>query len=449
MKNELGLKIIKMFSLDKKLLRLLGQQKIAKELKTLHSGVENEKQLYRAYLAKKAETVFLAIVGIVFLVFILWINPPGESELLDNSIVRDGYESAEKAVHLIAKSDGMEEEIEVFIEPLHYSKIQLDDFAKELFDSLPEDYFFSDKVTGEGVYVVKSHLQLPQKVEGYPFELSWESSDYEVMDNEGNISIREAQSPEEVMLTLTLSCYEYTWEREYYLLVYEPCEKWEAVFSEKVSEVIEELDNASAENEKLNLPVSINGHDITYEEKRENTIFIILGLGLVILVFLWILPDNNLSTKMNERNRQLLADYATLVNKLTLYMGAGLSLRSAIAKIAQSANKNRFYAKELEIAIRELENGISEQIVMERMAERCQIPCYIKLSVLLNQNIRKGNSGLRKQLKEEVEKAFKERRNLAEKYGHEAGTKLLFPMILMLLVVMVMIMYPAFVSFVI
>ena len=154
-----------------------------------------------------------------------------------------------------------------------------------------------------------------------------------------------------------------------------------------------------------------------------------------------------MSAQIKERNRQLLADYATLVNKLTLYMGAGLSLRSAITKIAQSANKDRFYAKELEIAIRELENGISEQVVLERIAERCRLPCYIKLSVLLNQNARKGNSGLQKQLKEEVEKAFEERKNLAGKYGHEAGTKLLFPMILMLMVVMVMIMYPAFVSF--
>ena len=447
MKNGLGLKLIKVFSLDKKLWHLLGQQKIAKELKTLHNGMENEKQLYRVYLAKKAETFFWVTIGIVFFAMILWINSSGDSKRLEDSIDRNGYEEMEKTVRLIAMSEGMEEEIEVSIEPLHYSKNQLDDFAKELFDSLPEKYFFSDKVTGEGAYVVKSHLRLPKKVEGYPFELSWVSSDYEIMDNEGNILKRDAEGPEEVILALTLSCYEHIWEREYYLLVYEPDIKWEEVFSEKVREVIEELDNASAENETLNLPVSINGHNITYKEKSENTTLIILGLGVVILVILWILPDNKLSAQIKERNRQLLADYATLVNKLTLYMGAGLSLRSAITKIAQSANKDRFYAKELEIAIRELENGISEQVVLERIAERCRLPCYIKLSVLLNQNARKGNSGLQKQLKEEVEKAFEERKNLAGKYGHEAGTKLLFPMILMLMVVMVMIMYPAFVSF--
>ena len=122
-------------------------------------------------------------------------------------------------------------------------------------------------------------------------------------------------------------------------------------------------------------------------------------------------------------------------------------MRSAVAKIVRSTDKNRFLAKELEIAVRELENGISEQMVMERLAERCRIPCYIKLSVLLNQNIKKGSNNLQRQLKEEVEKAFEERKILAGKYAQEAGTKLLFPMVLMLLVVMVIIMYPAFVSF--
>ena len=140
-------------------------------------------------------------------------------------------------------------------------------------------------------------------------------------------------------------------------------------------------------------------------------------------------------------------DYVKLVSKLTLYMGAGLSFRSALARILRTADKNRFYAKEMELVMREIENGISEYKAIGKLAERCKIPYYTKLAVLLNQNIRKGNNNLQKQLKEEMDKAFEERKNLARKYAEEAGTKLLFPMVLMLLVVIVMIMYPAFVSF--
>ena len=46
MKNELGLKLIKKFSLDTKLLRFSRQQKLAKELSALQGGLENEKMLY-------------------------------------------------------------------------------------------------------------------------------------------------------------------------------------------------------------------------------------------------------------------------------------------------------------------------------------------------------------------------------------------------------------------
>ncbi len=47
----------------------------------------------------------------------------------------------------------------------------------------------------------------------------------------------------------------------------------------------------------------------------------------------------------------------------------------------------------------------------------------------------------------ETKEAFEERKNQAKRYGEEAGTKLLIPMIMILLVVMIVIMYPALVNF--
>ena len=61
--------------------------------------------------------------------------------------------------------------------------------------------------------------------------------------------------------------------------------------------------------------------------------------------------------------------------------------------------------------------------------------------------MKKGTKDLILMLELECIEAFEERKNLARKYGEEAGTKLIFPMIVMLAVVMVIIMYPAMVSF--
>ena len=447
MKNELGKKIVRILSLDKKLLQFSKQQKIAKELNTLHGGTDNGKQLYIDYLAKKIGYLIGTAVGVILLLLAVCLMSVDNGELNENVIVRNGYEGLEKNIYLTAKSEGMEEEIEVLVEPLHYSKEELDLMAEKVFTYLEKVIFSGNEEGEKSVYVIKKHLQFPTKAEGYPFEISWESSDYDVMDNNGNIMLDKSYTDNEIIVTVNLSCYEYNWEQEYMLEVYPVSEVWEEAFPDRVVKAIEELGNTTLEKEEILLPTEIDGHQVVYEEKKENLFVIVIGLGIIAMVFVWSYADSKLSKQTEFRNNQLLVDYAKLISKLSLYMGAGLSFRTAVKKIVESADKSRFYAKELEILVRELENGISEQKAINRLAERCKIPCYIKLSVLMNQNIRKGNNSLQKQLKEETDKAFEERKNLARKYGEEAGTKLLFPMIMMLVVVMIMVMYPALVTF--
>ena len=61
--------------------------------------------------------------------------------------------------------------------------------------------------------------------------------------------------------------------------------------------------------------------------------------------------------------------------------------------------------------------------------------------------MKRGGRGLMDMFEQEEAVALEERKNLAKRYGEEAGTKLLGPMILLLLVVMLMIMVPALWSF--
>ena len=63
------------------------------------------------------------------------------------------------------------------------------------------------------------------------------------------------------------------------------------------------------------------------------------------------------------------------------------------------------------------------------------------------QNVRKGGEGFTAMLRAETTEAFEERKAIARQRGEKAGTKLLLPMIMMLAVVLVMIMVPAFMSF--
>ena len=102
---------------------------------------------------------------------------------------------------------------------------------------------------------------------------------------------------------------------------------------------------------------------------------------------------------------------------------------------------------ELKVAMHAIELGMSEEQAYYRLGRRLGIPCYIKIMTLLEQNMKRGGRGLIDMFEQEEAVALEERKNLAKRYGEEAGTKLLGPMILLLLVVMLMIMVPALWSF--
>lgn len=93
-----------------------------------------------------------------------------------------------------------------------------------------------------------------------------------------------------------------------------------------------------------------------------------------------------------------------------------------------------------------IKNGCLEGKAYVDFGKRCGTHSYVKLGNLLEQNIRKGTKGLRDILTAEVSEAFEERKVLAKKKGNEAGTKLLLPMGIMLVISMVIIIVPAFLS---
>ena len=72
---------------------------------------------------------------------------------------------------------------------------------------------------------------------------------------------------------------------------------------------------------------------------------------------------------------------------------------------------------------------------------------YRTLSSILVQCLQKGSNGVEQVLAKEAEQAQRLRRQQAQILGEQASTRLLFPMILMLLVVFVILLVPAWLMF--
>ena len=74
----------------------------------------------------------------------------------------------------------------------------------------------------------------------------------------------------------------------------------------------------------------------------------------------------------------------------------------------------------------------------------CEERSCRRLGFLLSVNLRKGNRQLLSCLEEEIRDTRQELQKKIRKKGEEASTKLLFPMILYLIIVMILVIYPAY-----
>jgi hypothetical protein len=170
---------------------------------------------------------------------------------------------------------------------------------------------------------------------------------------------------------------------------------------------------------------------------QENLPGTILLLGLGASVGIFFLMDKDLEDQVKKRRNLLRLGYPDLVNRLALYLVAGMTIRSAFGKLGETSELAAY-------ACREMQTGQSELIAYEHFGKRAGPREYVKLSTLLCQNLKKGSATLLARLEEEALLSAESRSQSGKKLGEEAETKLLIPMVLLLATVMLMIMVPAF-----
>ena len=198
-------------------------------------------------------------------------------------------------------------------------------------------------------------------------------------------------------------------------------------------------------NQKKNDP-------LYYYLPKDKTGNLLSALGLAAAAAAVIAKKREEQNAQIKRREQMLMDYPGLIMKFTLLVQAGLTARKAFQKIAldygkREAGKKREAYEEIRVACYEMDSGISEAEAYRRFGERCGQVKYKTLSTLLIQNLQKGSRYLADLLEKESVEAWEERKRKARVLGDTAATKLLLPMVLMLLVVMAVIMLPACLSF--
>ncbi|MCI8448265.1 MAG: hypothetical protein HFH30_07690 [Eubacterium sp.] len=303
---------------------------------------------------------------------------------------------------------------------------------------------------------IEKNVSLPKSLQNGQIRASWQLDPDGLFDSDGELCTDQlAKEGTLVMVTLTLTYFDEKRSHSFGCMVLPEKRSNSEQLLNDLSDYFVQEQELNKNEPYINLPLEWNGRRLQWSRKSDQTYQIILMLGLAAAVIVYIQQGIAEQKKEQSRKDQLLRQYPDMVSKISLLLGAGMTLSGAWERIVlnyqrqleQQHTKSIEVYEQMLLSYREMQDGIGELKVYERFGERCGTPQYRKFSVLIVQNLRKGNSGLRQILEKEVSEAFALRKNQAKKAGEEASTKILLPMMMMLCIVMVIILVPAFLTF--
>jgi len=372
---------------------------------------------------------------------------------ISSGIRRNSYGEGTKELTLDVKVDNhTRDEIKVTVSEQMYEGEEIKAMFENCISKIEKEMLGEN----ESLDHVVTNLNLMTELKGEPVEISWELDNYRIMNIYGEI--QEDRTVDEGTLLNLKAVLTYTQDQDRQMvyecsaMIYPKEMTQEEKLIRKIQDEIQKEDMTSQTEEKLILPEKIDGKELKYFEKMDSRGIVLIVMAVLLGILFYAQELQNQGQELQKRRQQMLRDYPEIINKLTLFLGAGMTIKKAFRKVVTDyeAGKrvfgSRFAYEEMRIALREMESGITEADSYERFGKRCNIQEYIRLGALLSQNMRKGSKGLTHVLRLEAIQAFENRKAAAKKFGEEAGTKLLIPMFMMLAVVLVMVIIPAFLT---
>lgn len=421
----------------------MSKIQIEKDFKELIPGRSSEIQIEKYYKAKKKEMIMLFAMAFLLLGISVFLEFQS-TKPQENKLKRNSYGEGKKEVPLEVKiNENNWTPFVMVLEEKEFTEEEITKLYRSLVNELPEII----KKENTDLEEVNSDLDLVVVLEEYPFRISWESSRPEIVDEDGTVYFENVTQEEKVNLTVLFQYGE--WERQEVIsVVVKPKNQEDYIFY--LTKELKEKEALTRKEEEFLLPASYLENSLQWRYPFSNSTVVLGVLFLIILPFISYQKDAEIHRKLIQRREELQDAFPEFITRLILYLEAGMSVRGAIFRFLQDGkekNKTGYLYEELAYVCRQIKNGLPEKEGYELLAVRCNLPSYRKLTNLLIQHIQKGSNTILDNLRKEATKAVEEKKGRIQKRGEEMGTKLLFPMIIMLLIVMVFIMVPALFSF--
>lgn len=441
----------KLALLEKRILDVLKKEKKTKEYVDAML-VRGDKELEILHIWKKR----IVILGILVLVCgLAWLScfmeEPETSVLSEGNYVVRQPEDETVDFQVSGRSDtaSWEKTISVLVKQRQFSEKE-----KEKIEETVRNYV-EQKLPGknDSLDKVTKALHFVTEIPGTEAELKWTWDEQYIRASGAPIfsAIPEQGIDTEIMLEAVWK----NWKKVFHYTVHIAprvlTEKELAV--QTVTKEMKSILKEKAEESVVELPKQVGNTRLEYrtEEDKKSFLPVYLCAGVILLLpFVW---REQQKKGLAKREEQMLMEHSGIVNKFMLLLSAGLTVRRTVERLAAEYEEERkrggdirYAYEEICVMLQEMKDGVSEGKAMERFGKRCRLFPYLRFSSVVTQNLKKGAEGIIDILEKESMEALEQRRAKVLQLGEVAGTKLLFPMILMLGLVMGIIMVPAFMT---
>ena len=287
---------------------------------------------YKAALKKYKTQIFCISIG--FILFLIAKNHESDKDsfINNNFVKRDGYSAYNKSYEVYV--DGLTDE-EVLVElPVSHRRYS-DEEIDEVFEKCVQVLETAILGKNPSLQEVSQDLDLINSIKEYGIYVSWISEDPSLIDSLGTVYNEDLKEGRDTALKVFLSDRERQAQYLINIRVVPRSYTKEELTLKNFMSSLEALDKENINKEGYTLPESFEGKKLYYRQDENKDIHIIWIMGIVIAILLYVKDLADVKDKREYRAKQMLLDYPEIVSKLMVFIGAGLSIRSAWERIVE------------------------------------------------------------------------------------------------------------------
>lgn len=202
--------------------------------------------------------------------------------------------------------------------------------------------------------------------------------------------------------------------------------------------------------EKLLFPSKIGGRNIRWYQKSDDRGITLSLLGIAAAIGIIAGKKAEEKKKEDTRKKDMERDYTDIISSLSLYVSSGITVKNAFERISETyCREKKGKARErpgyelILRAVNEIDSGAGEREAFRKIGTESKDRHFKKLVMMIISDMDRGTGTLSEKLLNERKEIFEKERNGIRARGEKLSTELLAPMICLLMVILVVLIYPA------